>query len=73
MTSPAPCEALLAGVGRPLTCVATGPHRTHTYESTSVMDGRHDDVTGDGLHQKPCLHCGHPNPGCWCPGCGWQL
>lgn len=47
MTSPAPCEALLAGVGRPLTCVATGPHRTHTYESTSVMDGRHDDVTGD--------------------------
>ena len=36
---------LPADLRRPdaLVCVATGPHQTHTFESTSVDDGRHND------------------------------
>lgn len=41
------CEQLLGNVG-PLICVRTDAgHTTHSYESTSVPDGRHDDLTGD--------------------------
>jgi hypothetical protein len=49
-------------------------------EATRTAEGV---VDADGVDQwplfaikphveRPCGQCGHPNPGAWCNGCGWQ-
>lgn len=43
----APCPARIFGIG-PLACTRLDAHTTHVYESTSVMDGRHDDEADEG-------------------------
>ena len=37
------CSATLWGLPGALVCTQAGEHRTHTFESTFVDDGRHND------------------------------